>query len=84
MIQVSVQEAKTHLSRYLDAVENGEVVVVCRHNKPGAELRPIPAAPDGTNPDRATPRFGLWDGFGVPDSFFEPLPGDLVKAFSGE
>lgn len=80
MLQVNVQEAKTHLSRYLDAAENGEVVVLCRHNKPVAELRPIPAAPNRPG----TPRFGLWDGFGVPDSFFEPLPDDLVKAFRGE
>jgi len=80
MIRVNVQEAKTHLSRYLDAAENGEVVVLCRHNKPVAELRPIPAAPDSPG----TPRFGLWEGFGVPESFFEPLPGDLVKAFGCE
>lgn len=80
MIQVNVQEAKTHLSRYLDAAENGEVVILCRHNRPVAELRALPAAPD--NP--GSPRFGLWDGFGVPDSFFEPLPDDLVAAFRGE
>ena len=80
MIRVNIQEAKTHLSRYLHAVENGEVVVLCRHNKPVAELRSIPAAPDCSG----TPRFGLWDGFGVPDSFFEPLPEDLVDALGGQ
>jgi antitoxin (DNA-binding transcriptional repressor) of toxin-antitoxin stability system len=31
MIRVNIQEAKTHLSRYLDRVEQGEVVIVCRH-----------------------------------------------------
>jgi prevent-host-death family protein len=80
MLQVNVLEAKTHLSRYLDAAENGEVVVLCRHNKPVAELRPIPAR--STSP--GTPCFGLWDGFGVPESFFEPLPEDFVNAFSGK
>ncbi len=80
MLQVNVQEAKTHLSRYLDAAENGEVVVLCRHNKPVAELRPIPAPPASPG----TPRFGLWEGFGLPESFFEPLPDELTKAFSGE
>jgi len=79
-LQVNVQDAKTHLSRYLDAAENGEVVVLCRHNKPVAELRAVLAAPDRPG----IPRFGLWDGFGVPESFFEPLPDNLVKAFSGE
>lgn len=80
MIRVNIQEAKTHLSRYLCAAENGQVVVLCRHNKPVAELRPLPAAPDSPG----IPRFGLWYGFGVPDRFFEPLPEDLVKAFGGE
>ena len=45
MIKVNIQEAKTHLSRYLDQVENGDVVVVCRHNKPVAELRAVQTAP---------------------------------------
>lgn len=79
MVQVNVQEAKTHFSRYLDAAENGEVVIVCRHNKPIAELRAIAARPERAG----TPRFGLWEGFGVAESFFEPLPDDVVKAFGG-
>lgn len=45
MIKVNIQEAKTHLSRYLDQVEKGDVVVVCRHNQPVAELRAIQTAP---------------------------------------
>jgi prevent-host-death family protein len=80
MIQVNVQEAKTHLSRYLDAVEKGEVVILCRHNKPIAELRRIEEA----KPTQEPRRFGLWDGFGVSESFFEPLPEELLKAFYGE
>jgi antitoxin (DNA-binding transcriptional repressor) of toxin-antitoxin stability system len=41
MIRVNIQDAKTHLSRYIDRVEQGDVVVVCRHNRPVAELRAI-------------------------------------------
>jgi antitoxin (DNA-binding transcriptional repressor) of toxin-antitoxin stability system len=44
MIRVNIQDAKTHLSRHLDQVEKGEVVVICRHNQPVAELRAIQAA----------------------------------------
>jgi len=44
MIKVNIHEAKTHLSRYLDQVEHGDVVVVCRHNLPVAELRAIQTA----------------------------------------
>lgn len=41
MIKVDVQEAKTHLSHYIELAEQGDVVVVCRNNKPVAELRAI-------------------------------------------
>ena len=41
MIRVNIQEAKTHLSRYIDRVEQGDVVIVCRHNRPVAELRAV-------------------------------------------
>ena len=43
MIKVNIQEAKTHFSRYVDRVEQGEVIIVCRHNQPVAELRAIEA-----------------------------------------
>ncbi len=83
MVKVNVQEAKTHLSRYLDAVEKGEVVVVCRHNKPIAELRKIEEDPEKSKKKRV-PEFGLWDGFGVSESFFEPLDEETMKGFYGE
>jgi len=44
MVKINIQEAKTHLSRYIDEVEAGEVVVVCRHNHPVAEIRALPPA----------------------------------------
>ncbi len=75
MIKANVLEAKTYLSRYLDAVEEGEVVVLCRHNKPIAEIRRLPAAASGA------PEFGLWDGFGVSAGFFDPLDPEVLAAF---
>ena len=44
MIRVNIQEAKTHLSRYIDRVEQGDVIIVCRHNLPVAELRAVETA----------------------------------------
>ncbi len=35
-MQVNVHEAKTNLSKLLEAVEDGETVVICRHGKPVA------------------------------------------------
>ena len=80
MKKVNVQDAKTNLSRYLDEVQKGETIIVCRHNKPIAELRAV--SEDTLTPK--LPRFGLWEGFGISESFFEPLPDDILKAFNGE
>jgi prevent-host-death family protein len=41
VIRLNVDEAKTHLSRYLKRVEAGETLVLCRRNRPIAEVRPI-------------------------------------------
>ncbi len=80
MIRVNVHDAKTHLSRYLAQVEDdGEVVVICRRNQPVAELRPIPRR---AKKARVIEAF-YGEGWDVPDSFFEPLPDELVDAFEG-
>ncbi len=78
MIRVNIHEAKTQLSRYLERVEAGETVLVCRRNVPIAELRPVQV-------EREEPRpIGLEHGsFAVPESFFAPLPSDLLEAFEG-
>jgi len=44
MTQVTVHEAKTHLSRLLAAVEAGEEIVVCRGRHPVAKLVPVKEA----------------------------------------
>jgi prevent-host-death family protein len=41
MIEVGAFEAKTHLSKLLDAVENGDRVFITRHGKRIAELCPV-------------------------------------------
>ena len=77
MIKVNLADAKSRLSQYLDRVERGETVILCRRNVPVAEIRPLPRAlteprPVGTDPDLA-----------IPDSFFDPLPEALLDAFEG-
>jgi antitoxin (DNA-binding transcriptional repressor) of toxin-antitoxin stability system len=78
MIRLNIHEAKTHLSRYLERLQQGEVIQLCRRNVPIAEIRGLPRR-------RTAPRpFGLEAGrFAVPETFFEPLPPDLVDAFEG-
>jgi len=81
MILINTHEAKAKLSEYLAAVEAGEVVQICRRNVPIAQLVPLP------KPDTSPRPIGLGpteDGYEIPDSFFEPLPDDLLRAFNGE
>ena len=42
-MQASVHEAKTNLSKLLEAVQRGERVIITRHGVPTAEL--VPARP---------------------------------------
>jgi antitoxin (DNA-binding transcriptional repressor) of toxin-antitoxin stability system len=79
MVRLNVHEAKTNLSKYLRRLEKGETIVLCRHNRPIAEIRPLSGPP-------AKPRiFGLDEGKIVvlPD-FFEPLDEETVAHFNGE
>lgn len=79
MIKVNIQEAKTHFSRYIDRVVEGEVVVVCRHNRPVAELRAIE-----TDPVRPARVAGLLKGkvHWEPDAF-APMKDEEVAEFDG-
>ena len=78
MIRLNIHEAKTHLSRYLSMVANGETILICKRNRPIAEIHPL-------RPPRAQPRpVGLAKGqFTVPKEFFDPLPEEVVEAFEG-
>ena len=79
MKRVNMHQAKTHLSRYVAELAPGETLLLCNRNEPVAELRAISKMPAGK------PRLGAAKGkFLIPDSFFDPLPDDLLKAFNGE
>lgn len=80
MFKVNVFEVKAKLSEYLDRAAHGERIVICRHNKPVAELRPVGEVrteprPVGSLPGR--PRFE------VPQSFFMAMPADELEQWEG-
>ena len=79
MIKLNIHEAKTHLSHYLDEVQKGEKILLCKRNRPVAEIRPIPSHSEGRRP------IGLAKGiFQVPVTFFEELPEATLALFTGE
>ena len=80
MFKVNVFEAKAKLSEFLDRAARGERIVICRHNRPIAELRPVESSrseprPIGPLPGEPT--------FEVPASFFEPLSNDELDVWDG-
>jgi prevent-host-death family protein len=71
----NVHEAKTHLSRLLEAASRGEDVVIARNGEPVARLVPYSTA-------RRTP--GAARGRGrLTAAFFEDLPDALLGEFEG-
>jgi len=77
--RVNVAEAKAHFSKYLKRVKAGETVVICERNVPVAEIRPL----GGEHQRRERPLLPTHPGWAIPDSFFDPLPDDLLDAFEG-
>lgn len=75
MLRVNIAEAKARLSSVLESVQRGETVVLCRRNVPIAEIRALPGLPAGERP------VGIDRGMKIPDSFFEPLPDEMRRAF---
>lgn len=74
---VNVHEAKTHLSRLLEAVERGEEIVIARAGKPVARLVPD----QGPQFER---RAGTWRGRVVVADDFDVTPADVVTSFHGD
>jgi prevent-host-death family protein len=76
MATVNIHEAKTHLSALLQRVEAGEEIIIARAGEPVAKLVAMP---------KKQPRVpGRWKGrIIVHDSFFDPLPEDLMRYFEG-
>lgn len=74
MKTVNVHEAKTHLSKLLGEVEQGECVIIARNGKPIARLTGLePAGGRVLGRDA-----GLFE---VPENFDDPLPEEIVRAF---
>jgi prevent-host-death family protein len=73
MDMVNVHDAKTHLSRLLDRVEQGEQILLARNGKPVAQL---------VSPRGQPRRPGSLEGtIKISDDFDAPLPPEVADAF---
>jgi antitoxin (DNA-binding transcriptional repressor) of toxin-antitoxin stability system len=79
MIRLNVHQAKTHLSKYLDRLSEGETILLCKRNTPVAEIRAVASARKTKRP------IGLAKNkVKITKAFFKPLPEDLLDAFEGK
>ena len=76
MNAVNVHEAKTHFSRLLKRVIQGEEILIAKSGEPVAKLVPLPR--------RKRQPGSLKGQIRIREDFDAPLPEDLVRAFGGE
>jgi len=76
-VQVNIHEAKTHLSKLLVRVREGEEVIIAKAGKPIARLVPMREKPLRRTPGSAKGKVSI-----APD-FDEPLPESILEVFEG-
>ncbi len=72
---VTIHQAKTHLSRLLQRVEQGEEVILCRGKQPVARI--VPSSPE--RPVRPKVGQPTSPRFAVPEDAFAPLTAEDLK-----
>ncbi len=78
METVNIHEAKTHLSRLIERIAQGEEIIIAKAGKPVARLVGYVENP--------SPRLGgQWKGLvRIRDDFDAPLPPEINAAFGGQ
>ncbi len=69
--KVNVHEAKTHLSKLLQRVMNGESIIIAKAGKPIAVLAPVEAAPEPRIPGNDAGKVIIAADFDAPLPEFE-------------
>ena len=75
---VNLYEAKAHLSELVERAAAGEEIIIAKAGRPRARLVPLAVAKTPRTP-------GGWEGqVWIADDFDDPLPPDILTAFTGE
>jgi len=78
MHTVNIHEAKTNFSKLVDAVMQGEEIIIAKAGKPAAKLVPI-------TPIKPKRKPGALKGkIKIAKDFNAPLPDDLLDQFEGK
>lgn len=76
-ISVGMHEAKTTLSRLVNAAQSGEEVVITRRGHPVVRLEPVVHLPRKS-------LFGVYAGQIKMSDDFDELPEEVLRAFEGD
>ncbi|MDE0342506.1 MAG: type II toxin-antitoxin system prevent-host-death family antitoxin [Deltaproteobacteria bacterium] len=80
MRTVNMHEAKTHLSRLVEAAANGEPFIIARAGKPVVKVTAVEAPESGS-----TRRIGFLDGqISVPEDFDRMDSTEIEALFEGK
>jgi prevent-host-death family protein len=72
-MEVNVHHAKTHLSKLIERVENGEEVIIARNGKPAVKLVPVETAGPQSLIGALKGKIILSEDFHLPDPEIEDL-----------
>ena len=78
MKTVNIHQAKTHLSRLVEAAASGQEIVIARNGKPVARLVALNASREPRTPGALRGQIHMGDNF---DS---PLPPELASALGAD
>ena len=79
MDTVNIHDAKTHLSRLIEKVAQGESFIIAKAGKPMAKVVPLDAAEH-----KSHRRLGFMIGeFSTPDDFDSMAGAEIAELFSG-
>jgi prevent-host-death family protein len=79
MITITLEKAGENLGRLIDQVKAGEEILITSDNQPVAKIVPMKKADKPRVPGRLQGQIDLPDSF-----FFDPLPDDELKLWSGD
>ncbi len=75
---LTVKEAQANLSKHIADLKPGDRIILSHLDQPVAEILPMESRSDEPRPE------GMGKGLAeVPDSFFDPLPDDILNEFDG-
>lgn len=78
MEQVNIHQAKTHLSKLVEKVLDGQEIIISKAGKPVAKLVPF-------NQGASSRKLGLMKGkIRMSADFDAPLPESIIEEFEGQ